>query len=567
MHILVDTVLHKNNCMQIQSLFYRNLFARIASYYCFMLEGIFVGVFGRYLPTIQDNLSLSDSLLGTSVLFVYLGTVGVAPVAAYLLRSYGSQIAVNIGAWLFIISLPLLSFPQSFGLLTFVMFNFGFSMGIMDISMNNCAILTEIVAGKPLLGSFHGSYSVAAALGSLLGGLYIQYGLSTRTAFFITAIVAFVISISTCLFMYNHEQELILTKMHDDREKSVHEESAATKSLLHHAVQDDEDYQPEDDRPTVAGYQLNRDQSLTPNEHPHYHFRVTSYDGNRQTEAQFSSTDNSSNYNNQMNSVVSSNSMSHEDTTRERLDPADLHSPLISQEFADQHRHKSTESIVPLLPEDGFSWDGLYRARKVIAYFSAVGFLAAFGESSIVTWSVVFFERSIPSSTVVKSLGFTSFMVCMAIGRFLSDYLRRLYGRRLIIRVGGVLALAGMVLVSLSPSMPIAAFFACLGFAITGLGLSTLIPIVFSSAGHLPDVHAGTAIATVAMCSYSGSIISSPLVGLASDGMGSLRYALLLDGILLGLICPLSWGIIEETNVFKSPAAKYQQSPKISVDP
>ena len=43
--------------------------------------------------------------------------------------------------------------------------------------------MTEIVAGFPIMGSFHGSYSLAAACGSLLGGALAVSGLSTALVF------------------------------------------------------------------------------------------------------------------------------------------------------------------------------------------------------------------------------------------------------------------------------------------------------------------------------------------------------------------------------------------------
>jgi hypothetical protein len=47
------------------------------------------------------------------------------------------------------------------------------------------------------------------------------------------------------------------------------------------------------------------------------------------------------------------------------------------------------------------------------------------------------------------------------------------------------------------------------------------------SAGHLTEAfHSGTSVATVAGWAYCGSIISSPLVGLAADLSGSLWYGL-----------------------------------------
>ena len=84
---VVETLLERNNAYRLRNVHKRNLLARIGAYYCFVLEGTYTGIWGRYLPTLQDSNHLSDSLLGTSVLFVYLGTVLVAPLVAILLQN------------------------------------------------------------------------------------------------------------------------------------------------------------------------------------------------------------------------------------------------------------------------------------------------------------------------------------------------------------------------------------------------------------------------------------------------------------------------------------------------
>lgn len=78
--------------------------------------------------------------------------------------------------------------------------------------------------------------------------------------------------------------------------------------------------------------------------------------------------------------------------------------------------------------------------------------------------------------------------------------------------------------------------------------MSTLVPTVFSSAGHLPGQHAGTALATVAAFTYCGSIISPPLIGCMSDAFQSLRWALFVDAILLALVIPFSYGVPQENS-------------------
>jgi MFS family permease len=82
----------------------------------------------------------------------------------------------------------------------------------------------------------------------------------------------------------------------------------------------------------------------------------------------------------------------------------------------------------------------------------------------------------------------------------------------------------GLLLVVFSPILPWAIVFCTMGLMLTGAGLSTLIPTVFSSAGHLPDQDTGKAIATVAAFTYSGSILSPPMIGSMSTAFDSLRY-------------------------------------------
>ena len=69
---------------------------------------------------------------------------------------------------------------------------------------------------------------------------------------------------------------------------------------------------------------------------------------------------------------------------------------------------------------------------------------------------------------------------------------------------------------------------------------------MFSTAGHLANRHSGTAISFVAAFTYSGSIVSSPMIGGLSDGFNSLRFAFIVVAVILFLISPLGYGIPPE---------------------
>ena len=124
-------------------------------------------------------------------------------------------------------------------------------------------------------------------------------------------------------------------------------------------------------------------------------------------------------------------------------------------------------------------------------------------------------------------------------------------------RVSGVVASAGLFLTIAAPNLKTVSmhvsYEACMalvyiGSACTGMGLSTLIPTVFSTAGHLPGVHPGTAIATVAFFAYSGSIVGPPLIGGLSTGFESLALSLAVASVLISTISFLSVGILPESD-------------------
>ena len=68
-----------------------------------------------------------------------------------------------------------------------------------------------------------------------------------------------------------------------------------------------------------------------------------------------------------------------------------------------------------------------------------------------------------------------------------------------------------------------------MGFALAGLGISNIIPVLFSSAGRVGEIAAGSALAAVATPGYLGFLSGPPLIGLAAEHV-SLRAA-------LGIVC------------------------------
>ncbi len=103
------------------------------------------------------------------------------------------------------------------------------------------------------------------------------------------------------------------------------------------------------------------------------------------------------------------------------------------------------------------------------------------------------------------------------------------------IRLSGALAAAGLG-AALVIGHPLAAL---VGFACVGLGLSNIVPVLFSAAGATPGVATGTGIAAVATAGYFGFLAGPPLIGFVAQAT-SLPFGLGLVVLCTALIALLA---------------------------
>jgi MFS family permease len=200
----------------------RNTAARLAVLYFFVLEGVYNGVLSSYLPSLQDRLKLSDSTLGAAMLFSYVGQVAATPWAGMFMRRWGSRKATVSGAVFYCIALPLLALTFDTTSLCFVLLFFGLSQGLMDCTMNSCAVVTEAVQGYPILGQFHGSYSVAAAGGAFIGAALHAASTNETVSYAVCAGIALSLCALSYTSLYSHKDEKrILPNSTDDMVDTV----------------------------------------------------------------------------------------------------------------------------------------------------------------------------------------------------------------------------------------------------------------------------------------------------------------------------------------------------------
>jgi fucose permease len=83
-------------------------------------------------------------------------------------------------------------------------------------------------------------------------------------------------------------------------------------------------------------------------------------------------------------------------------------------------------------------------------------------------------------------------------------------------QISGAFAFVGMLIGGLAPN----AWVAISGFAISGLGVSNLVPIAFSAAGNLPGMAKGVGLSVVTAMGYSGTLFAPTLFGFVVEHTG-----------------------------------------------
>lgn len=156
-----------------------------------------------------------------------------------------------------------------------------------------------------------------------------------------------------------------------------------------------------------------------------------------------------------------------------------------------------------------------------------IAFCCMLGEGAMADWSTIYMVKVVQSSNALAPLGLAAFSMAMMLGRFGGDWARAYFGDKRLMVIGGLIAFGGLsvALIWLSP------YSAILGLFLTGIGLATLVPIAYSTAGKTSEFSPGVGIAMVTTIGYSGFLFGPPIIGFLADAFG-LRLALVF---VLGL--------------------------------
>lgn len=178
---------------------------------------------------------------------------------------------------------------------------------------------------------------------------------------------------------------------------------------------------------------------------------------------------------------------------------------------------------------------GLLLFIAFIAWFSRVI------EGVVSTWSTKFMNDVVSLDENFAPIALAVFAAFMAIGRFCGDYIRSRFHEPFILFCCSVVAMVGLALMVSSTNF----FLSLFGFLITGLGMSCLVPVIYSLSGSQPGVSPGTGIAMVNTISGTGFLFGPFLVGIISKSFGLRTSFVYIMGLGVGMfiLATMFWNI------------------------
>jgi MFS family permease len=172
----------------------------------------------------------------------------------------------------------------------------------------------------------------------------------------------------------------------------------------------------------------------------------------------------------------------------------------------------------------------------VIAILGAIAIADMLCEGAAADWGAVYLRTSLGAAPAIAALAYTAYSLAMVVVRLAGNRLLEKFPARRLLPVLGAVATVFFGSGLAFDSVPVAV----IGFAGLGVGVAAVIPVIFSAAGRVPGINAGTAVALVSACGWAGFVFGPVLIGQLAD-LTSLRLALIVVPLLTALITASTW--------------------------
>jgi len=201
--------------------------ARIAIAIFFFVSGFGFSTWASRIPNIQQHLKLNEAELGWVLFAMPAGLMLTLPFTGMLLSRYNGRYIMLVGAVLFNLMLIMIGLVTATWQLMLILFFFGCSRNLFNISLNAQTIAVQRMYSKSIITTFHGIWSMAGFGGAALGALMVAMNRQPFTHFL------FVSTILTGVLFY-------FFKYTPDQQPAAHERQplfvVPNKSLVKYGV-------------------------------------------------------------------------------------------------------------------------------------------------------------------------------------------------------------------------------------------------------------------------------------------------------------------------------------------
>jgi MFS family permease len=155
----------------------------------FFVSGFGFTTWASRIPTIQQQLHLNEAELGAVLFALPVGLLMTLPVTGALLGRFDSRRVMLFGAIFFNVMLSLIGFVTHGWQLVLILFCFGSSRNLLNISVNSQSIGVQAMYSRSIIATFHGIWSLAGFGGAALGSLMVSFHILPSWHFLFTGTI------------------------------------------------------------------------------------------------------------------------------------------------------------------------------------------------------------------------------------------------------------------------------------------------------------------------------------------------------------------------------------------
>ncbi|WP_345101130.1 MFS transporter [Mucilaginibacter panaciglaebae] len=152
---------------------------RMANAVFFFLSGFGYSSWASRIPAIKMQLHLNEAELGGILFAMPLGLLLTLPATGLLLSKHSSRRIMFFGSLFFAVMLACIGFANNVWQLVAVLFSFGVSRNLFNISTNAQAVAVQALYDKSIMANFHGIWSMAGFAGAACGYFMVYYNIGT----------------------------------------------------------------------------------------------------------------------------------------------------------------------------------------------------------------------------------------------------------------------------------------------------------------------------------------------------------------------------------------------------